>query len=116
MKDGKSMIPNGENRYHAIFGSGPAYFVSASSLGPALIALGAKVKLTSPQRVTGKWISTNSLSRLPTAKTPRDRARAERNPDRDPDPSFGHEERHLRSPGEGCARLAAWRPPRLLSR
>jgi len=47
MKDGKSMIPNGDNRYHAIFGSGPAYFVSASSLGPALIALGAKVKLTS---------------------------------------------------------------------
>ncbi len=47
MKDGKSLIPNGENRYHAIFGGGPAYFVSASSLGPALIALGAKVKLVS---------------------------------------------------------------------
>lgn len=47
MKDGKSMIPTGENRYHSIFGDGPAYFVSASSLGPALIALGAKVKLTS---------------------------------------------------------------------
>ena len=38
---------NGDNRYHAIFGGGPAYFVSASSLGPALIALGAKVKLVS---------------------------------------------------------------------
>ena len=50
MKDGKSLIPTGENRYHAIFGSGPAYFVSASSLGPALIALGAKVKLTSADR------------------------------------------------------------------
>jgi xanthine dehydrogenase YagS FAD-binding subunit len=47
MKDGKSLIPTGDNRYHAIFGSGPAYFVSASSLGPALIALGAKAKLTS---------------------------------------------------------------------
>jgi xanthine dehydrogenase YagS FAD-binding subunit len=47
MKDGKSLIPTGDNRYHAIFGSGPAYFVSASSLGPALVALGAKVKLTS---------------------------------------------------------------------
>ncbi len=47
MKDGKSLIPEGENRYHAIFGSGPAYFVSASSLGPALVALGAKVKLVS---------------------------------------------------------------------
>lgn len=47
MKDGKSLVPDGENKYHAIFGSGPAYFVSASSLGPALVALGAKVKLVS---------------------------------------------------------------------
>ncbi len=47
MKDGKSLIPEGENKYHSIFGGGPAYFVSASSLGPALIALGAKVKLVS---------------------------------------------------------------------
>ncbi len=47
MKDGKSLVPNGENRYHSIFGAGPAYFVSASSLGPALAALGAKVKLVS---------------------------------------------------------------------
>jgi xanthine dehydrogenase YagS FAD-binding subunit len=47
MQDGKALVPNGENRYHAIFGGGPAYFVSASSLGPALIALGAKVKLVS---------------------------------------------------------------------
>ena len=38
---------DGENRYHAIFGGGPARFVSASSLGPALVALGAKVKLVS---------------------------------------------------------------------
>jgi xanthine dehydrogenase YagS FAD-binding subunit len=43
MQDGKSLVPNGDNRYHAIFGGGPAYFVSPSSLGPALIALGAKV-------------------------------------------------------------------------
>ncbi len=47
MKDGKSLVPDGENRYHAIFGKAPAYFVSASSFGPALIALGAKVKLAS---------------------------------------------------------------------
>jgi len=47
MQDGKSLVPNGDNRYHAIFGGGPAYFVSASSLGPPLIALGAKVKLAS---------------------------------------------------------------------
>jgi len=47
MKDGKSLVPDGANQYHAIFGGGPAYFVSASSLGPALIALNAKVKLVS---------------------------------------------------------------------
>jgi xanthine dehydrogenase YagS FAD-binding subunit len=44
---GKSMVPDGENRYHAIFGAGPAWFVSASSLGPVLVALGAKVKVVS---------------------------------------------------------------------
>ena len=47
-KDGNSLVPNGENKYHAILGnSGPAYFVSASSLGPPLVALGAKIKLVS---------------------------------------------------------------------
>jgi xanthine dehydrogenase YagS FAD-binding subunit len=42
---GGSLVVNGDNRYHAIFSSGPAYFVSASSLGPALIAMNAKVTL-----------------------------------------------------------------------
>ena len=47
-KDGKSLVPGGENKYHAILGnSGPAYFVSASSLGPGLVALGAKIRLVS---------------------------------------------------------------------
>jgi xanthine dehydrogenase YagS FAD-binding subunit len=45
--DGKSLVEMGENQYHSIFGKGPAYFVSPSSLGPALIALGAKIKLVS---------------------------------------------------------------------
>jgi xanthine dehydrogenase YagS FAD-binding subunit len=46
--NGESLVPNGDNRYHAIFGNrGPAYFVSASSFGPALAALGASVKLVS---------------------------------------------------------------------
>jgi xanthine dehydrogenase YagS FAD-binding subunit len=47
-QDGKSLVPNGENKYHAIFGANPAYFVSASSLGPALAALGAHVKIAGP--------------------------------------------------------------------
>ena len=50
MQDGKSLVPNGENRYHAILGnSGPAYFVAPSNLAPMLIALGAKVRLLGPQ-------------------------------------------------------------------
>lgn len=46
-KSGQSMVANGENRYHAIFPKDPAYFVSASSFGPPLAALGAKVKVAS---------------------------------------------------------------------
>jgi xanthine dehydrogenase YagS FAD-binding subunit len=45
-ESGDSLIPSGDNRYHAILGnSGPAYFVNPSSLAPALIALGARVKI-----------------------------------------------------------------------
>jgi xanthine dehydrogenase YagS FAD-binding subunit len=48
--NGKPLVPDGDNRYHAILGnSGPAYFVSPSSLAPILIALDAKVKLQGPQ-------------------------------------------------------------------
>jgi len=46
-QNGKALVPGGENKYHSIFGDGPAYFVSASSLGPALVALNARVKLVS---------------------------------------------------------------------
>lgn len=50
LQDGKSLVPQGDNRYHAIFGnSGPAYFVSPSNLGPMLIALGARLRLLGPQ-------------------------------------------------------------------
>jgi xanthine dehydrogenase YagS FAD-binding subunit len=48
--NGKPLVPEGENQYHAILGnSGPAYFVNPSSFAPALIALGARVKLLGPQ-------------------------------------------------------------------
>jgi xanthine dehydrogenase YagS FAD-binding subunit len=46
---GKSLVPDGDNRYHAILGnSGPAYFVSPSSLAPMLVCLQAKVRLHGP--------------------------------------------------------------------
>ena len=47
LKDGKRLIPDGANQYHAIFGGPEALFVSSSSLGPALVSLGAKIKAVS---------------------------------------------------------------------
>ena len=47
---GASLVREGENRYHAIFGTDqPALFVSASSLGPALVALGATLTAEGPK-------------------------------------------------------------------
>src|SRR2546428_4810514 len=49
-ESGRSLVPQGENRYHAILGNdGPAYFVNPSSLAPALVALGAKLRLYGPK-------------------------------------------------------------------
>jgi xanthine dehydrogenase YagS FAD-binding subunit len=49
-KDGKSLVPNGDNRYHAILGNdGPAYFVSPSTIAPVLIAYQAKIRIFGPQ-------------------------------------------------------------------
>jgi xanthine dehydrogenase YagS FAD-binding subunit len=47
--DGKALVPDGDNRYHAIFPMGEALFVSASSFGPALVAYGARIKIASPK-------------------------------------------------------------------
>jgi xanthine dehydrogenase YagS FAD-binding subunit len=45
-QNGKSMIVDGDNRYHAIIGNeGAAKFVSPSTISPALIALNAKVRI-----------------------------------------------------------------------
>ncbi|HZS06272.1 MAG TPA: xanthine dehydrogenase family protein subunit M [Blastocatellia bacterium] len=47
---GTPLVPEGDNRYHAILGNdGPAMFVNPSSLAPALIALMAKVKVYGPK-------------------------------------------------------------------
>jgi xanthine dehydrogenase YagS FAD-binding subunit len=50
MKDGKSLVRAGDNRYHAIFMTeGDALFVAPSSLAVPLIALGAKATLQGPK-------------------------------------------------------------------
>src|SRR3954469_1268821 len=49
-KDGKSLVLQGDNRYHAILGNdGPAYFVSPSTVAPVLIAYNAKVRIMGPR-------------------------------------------------------------------
>jgi len=39
----------GENQYHAIFGEGPCHIVHPSGMAPALMAYGAKLKITGPK-------------------------------------------------------------------
>ncbi len=49
-EDGKSLVLQGDNRYHAILGNdGPAYFVSPSTIAPVLIAYQAKVRILGPR-------------------------------------------------------------------
>jgi xanthine dehydrogenase YagS FAD-binding subunit len=50
LRGGRSMVVDGDNRYHAILGNaGPAYYVNASSLAPALLALGARLTIQGVQ-------------------------------------------------------------------
>ena len=49
-ENGKPLVPDGDNRYHAILGNdGPAKYVNPSSLAPAFIALGAKIQVFGPE-------------------------------------------------------------------
>jgi xanthine dehydrogenase YagS FAD-binding subunit len=47
---GESLVPQGDNRYHAILGNeGPAYYVHPSTIAPVLIALQAKLGIHGPK-------------------------------------------------------------------
>ena len=71
MHKGKSLVPNGENRYHAILGNkGPAYFVNASSFAPALISLGASVTVAGPEGE--REMSVADLYRIPSSDAERE--------------------------------------------
>ncbi|HZN11063.1 MAG TPA: xanthine dehydrogenase family protein subunit M [Blastocatellia bacterium] len=49
-ENGESLVPQGDNRYHAILGNeGPAYFVHPSTIAPVLIVLQAKVHTHGPK-------------------------------------------------------------------
>lgn len=71
---GASLVRDGENRYHAIFATdGPALFVSASSLGPALVALGAAITVTGPRGKTRK-IAAEKFFQAPKTENERETA------------------------------------------
>ena len=72
---GQSLVTQGDNRYHAIFGnSGPAKFVSPSSIAPALVALGAQLHVEGPSG--GRDISAADFFIIPQKAGDREHALA----------------------------------------
>jgi xanthine dehydrogenase YagS FAD-binding subunit len=70
-QNGRSLVVDGDNRYHAILGNeGPAYFVNASSLAPALIALDAQVTIAGPER--NRQVDLNRFFRIPKSENERE--------------------------------------------
>lgn len=71
LRDGKSVVPPGDYRYHAVLGNeGPAYFVQPSTLAPLLIAVGARVALFGPQGE--RQIELEKLYRIPKTEGERE--------------------------------------------
>ncbi|HSF41869.1 MAG TPA: FAD binding domain-containing protein, partial [Thermoanaerobaculia bacterium] len=74
-RDGKSMVVEGDNRYHAILGNdGPACFVQPSTLVPLLVALGARVTVFGPQGE--RTLDLEQLYRIPKTEDEREIALA----------------------------------------
>jgi xanthine dehydrogenase YagS FAD-binding subunit len=68
MKDGKSLVRAGDNRYHAIFMTdGDALFVSPSSLAVALTALDAQATITGPKGE--RTVKVEDLYQVPKQET-----------------------------------------------
>ncbi len=69
--DGKSLVVEGDNRYHAILGNeGPAYFVSPSTIAPMLIAYGARLHVAGP---TGdREVDVEKFFRIPMSENERE--------------------------------------------
>jgi xanthine dehydrogenase YagS FAD-binding subunit len=68
MKDGKSLVRAGDNRYHAIFMTdGDALFVSPSSLAVALSALDASATITGPKGE--RTVKVEELYQVPKQET-----------------------------------------------
>jgi xanthine dehydrogenase YagS FAD-binding subunit len=112
--DGK-MIIDGDNRSHAILGnSGPAKFVNASRLAPALIALGAKALLIGPTLEDRRELLLEDLYRTPVQEGERENVLGPHEvltrvilPTRPNVTSATYEVRHGEGPNEPLAAAAA---------
>lgn len=63
---GGTAVEDGDSRYHAIFANdGPAKFVSASRIAPALIALHATARVIGPTNEDERYIPIEQLFRVP---------------------------------------------------
>ena len=72
---GGRMVALGDNRFHAILGNdGPAKFVSASRLAPALIALGATARVIGPAIDDEEFLPLEELYRTPSREGQRETA------------------------------------------
>ncbi|MEZ6062527.1 MAG: FAD binding domain-containing protein [Planctomycetaceae bacterium] len=66
LADSGRLVTGGDNRYHAILGNrGAAKFVNASRMAPALISLGAKVRLIGPEEESEQFLNLQELYRTP---------------------------------------------------
>ena len=69
--DGKPLVAEGDNRYHAILGNdGPAYFVSPSTIAPMLIAYDARIRISGPNGP--REISLEKFFRTPESENDRE--------------------------------------------
>lgn len=63
---GGRLAADGDNRFHAILGNqGPAKFVSASRIAPALVALGATARVIGPEENEESFVPVADLFRTP---------------------------------------------------
>ncbi len=73
LADRGKLVSAGDNRYHAIFNnSGPARFVHASRLAPALIALGAELRIVGPKQDDEHFVTLAEFYRTPRDENQRE--------------------------------------------
>ena len=70
-EDGKSLVLDGDNRYHAILGNdGPAYFVSPSTIAPMLIAYNARLLISGSDG--SREVALEKFYRIPQSENERE--------------------------------------------